>query len=118
MPFGDGTGPMGMGPLSGRAAGYCSGYARPGHMNRWYGCGFGRGGGRGHRHWFYATGLTGWQRARMIYPPFAPAAPYTAPWSKEQEREYLKAQAESMQHALEEIRKRLEELQSQGEGKE
>ena len=33
MPGGDGTGPMGWGPCSGRAAGYCSGYHRPGYAN-------------------------------------------------------------------------------------
>lgn len=33
MPGGDGTGPMGWGPRSGRAAGYCSGYSRPGYAN-------------------------------------------------------------------------------------
>jgi hypothetical protein len=30
MPFGDGTGPMGMGPLTGRGAGYCAGFPRLG----------------------------------------------------------------------------------------
>jgi len=33
MPFGDGTGPRGMGPMTGRGAGYCAGYARPGFAN-------------------------------------------------------------------------------------
>ena len=33
MPRGDGTGPMGMGPMTGRAAGYCAGYPVPGYMN-------------------------------------------------------------------------------------
>ncbi len=33
MPFGDGTGPMGFGPMTGRAAGYCAGYPAPGSMN-------------------------------------------------------------------------------------
>jgi len=33
MPAGDGTGPMGMGPMTGRAAGYCAGYPVPGWMN-------------------------------------------------------------------------------------
>ena len=45
MPRGDGTGPSGMGPLTGRGAGYCAGYPNPG-----FGCGRGwrrmRGGGR------------------------------------------------------------------------
>jgi len=33
MPLGDGTGPMGMGPMTGRAAGYCAGFGVPGYMN-------------------------------------------------------------------------------------
>jgi len=33
MPFGDGTGPAGMGPMTGRAAGFCAGYSTPGYMN-------------------------------------------------------------------------------------
>jgi len=33
MPGGDGSGPAGMGPMTGRAAGYCAGYPVPGYMN-------------------------------------------------------------------------------------
>jgi len=33
MPFGDGTGPAGAGPMTGRAAGFCAGYPMPGYMN-------------------------------------------------------------------------------------
>ena len=33
MPRGDGTGPGGMGPMTGRAAGFCAGYSVPGYMN-------------------------------------------------------------------------------------
>jgi len=33
MPFGDGTGPAGLGPMTGRAAGFCAGYPMPGYMN-------------------------------------------------------------------------------------
>jgi len=33
MPRGDGTGPLGSGPMTGRAAGYCAGYPVPGYMN-------------------------------------------------------------------------------------
>ena len=69
MPRGDGTGPRGMGPMSGRGAGYCAGYDMPGFGNqvpgRGFGMGVGRGagfsgGGRGWRNCFYATGLPGW----------------------------------------------------------
>jgi len=54
MPFGDGTGPRGMGPMTGRGAGYCAGFGMPGFANPipgrgWLGLrrGFGRGLGRG-----------------------------------------------------------------------
>jgi hypothetical protein len=33
MPQGNGTGPAGLGPMTGRAAGYCAGYPLPGYMN-------------------------------------------------------------------------------------
>jgi len=33
MPFGDGTGPRGMGPMTGRGAGYCAGFSQPGFTN-------------------------------------------------------------------------------------
>ncbi len=45
MPRGDRTGPMGMGPMSGRGLGYCAGYGTPGYVQGWGG--FGRGRGRG-----------------------------------------------------------------------
>ena len=52
MPRGDGTGPMGMGSMTGRGAGYCAGFSAPGFMNPiggrlGLGLGLGRGGGRG-----------------------------------------------------------------------
>ena len=124
MPWGDGTGPAGMGPMTGRAAGYCAGYSVPGYTNpvggRGFGFGFGRGGGRGrggwgHRNWYYATGLTGWQRAG--YPASAPYAlpyagvPYTP--TKEQQTDMLKGQAEYLEDQLTGIKKRLEELETE-----
>jgi hypothetical protein len=53
MTGGDGTGPMGYGPMTGDRRGFCGDAAMAP----------GRGGGRGRRDQFYATGLTGWQRA-------------------------------------------------------
>jgi hypothetical protein len=32
MPWGDRTGPMGQGPLTGRKAGYCAGFSAPGFL--------------------------------------------------------------------------------------
>ena len=47
MPRGDGTGPNSMGPMSGRAAGYCAGYGVPGFVNPGPGRGLGMAWGRG-----------------------------------------------------------------------
>jgi hypothetical protein len=125
MPRGDGTGPAGWGPMTGRAAGYCAGYNMPGYMSPVPGRGFwgrGRGGGgRGWRNWYYATGLTGWQRGAMR--PFGPyGAPYAAPYAPppvtaEQEREALQAQVKSLEAVLEDTRKRLQELESEAKEK-
>ncbi len=128
MPGGDGTGPAGLGPMTGRAAGYCAGYGVPGFMNPVGGRGFGgwgRGGGWGRRNWFYATGLTGWQRAGMGWPTWPGPAPYAAPFAgpfaptmtAEKELDALKGQAEYLEDALEGVRKRIEELQSQASEK-
>ena len=78
MPRGDGTGPAGMGPMTGRAAGYCAGYSVPGFANpigggRYSGIGRGafggRGGrGRGYRNWYHATGQPGWYRYNLGMP--------------------------------------------------
>lgn len=57
MPRGDGTGPVGYGPMTGRRAGFCAGFCRPGY----YGL------GRGHRRQFYATGLPFWARGGYLY---------------------------------------------------
>jgi hypothetical protein len=51
MPGGDGTGPLGMGPMTGHGAGYCAGTDIPVSSNmtpgRGRGMGFGRGRGFG-----------------------------------------------------------------------
>lgn len=105
MPFGDRTGPAWTGPRSGRGMGYCAGFGVSGSANR-TGCSF-RGRGRGWRNWFYATGLTGWQRAALDWPAWARRPPAVAP---EDEMESLKSQASLLERALETIRKRIEEL--------
>ena len=122
MPAGDGTGPMGMGPMTGRGAGYCAGYGAPGYANpipgRGFGMGRGRGGGgRGWRHQYYATGLPGW--ARFGYapawgaPPPAAYGPYAAPPTREQEAEFLKTQAEWLKEQLDAISQRITELEQE-----
>jgi hypothetical protein len=66
------------------------------------GMGFGRGGGRGWRNRFWATGMTGWQRAAM--------GPAAAP-APESEVEALRGQAEHFERALEGIRRRIDEIE-------
>ena len=124
MPGGDGTGPMGMGPMTGRAAGYCAGYGMPGYANpgsgRGFGAGFGRGrgfwgrgAGRGWRNRFYATGIPGWAWGGGA-PYAAPyAMPYASAPTREQELEMLKGQAEQFESTLGDIRKRLQELETE-----
>jgi hypothetical protein len=120
-----------MGPMTGRGAGYCSDYPAPGYAGFAFGRGFGlgRGGGRGRRNGFYATGLPGWQRAAYGYPaygggmpynmPYSPTpnTPYAAGFSKEEEINALKSQAEYLEDSLEGIKKRMAELEKETQGK-
>jgi len=116
MPRGDGTGPMGMGAMTGRAAGFCAGFGMPGYANPAPGQSFrmglgrgrgfgGRGGGRGWRHMFYATGKPGWMRFGRY------AAPYQNP-DPNLEKQTLKNQAEALQSELDLIKKRLSEIET------
>jgi hypothetical protein len=141
MPGGDGTGPAGLGPMTGRAAGYCAGYSMPGYMNPIPGRGYfgrgrgfyGRGGGRGRRNWYYATGLPGWGRAAQGLPawggwganPYYHGAPYANPYSPwgtaeitpQQEAAMLRDQAKAMQEEINSINQRITELESEGKVK-
>ena len=120
MPGGDGTGPGGMGPMTGRGAGYCAGYSVPGYINtyggryagagRASGGGFGR--GRGYRNQFYATSLPGWARYNMGYPAWGGAAgyPFAPDIEPDQEKEILKSQSKALQKQMDEIKVRLDEL--------
>jgi hypothetical protein len=119
MPGGDRTGPLGMGPLTGRGAGYCRGYDMAGYANRWAsgwgagrGGGFGRGGyGRGWRNRYLATGVPGWAWNRGA----GAATPYfesPAGQPRRQEQRYLEEQAEFLRRELEAIDRRLSELKT------
>ena len=103
MPGGDGTGPAGLGPKTGRAAGYCAGYPAPGCAHPGPGRGFGRGLNRRRAMWgapYYNWGP---------YQP-APALP-----TKQQELDMLKSQARSIQQAADEVEQRISELSSQAD---
>lgn len=119
MPFGDRTGPLGMGPRTGRGMGYCGGRQMLGSVNTVPGRGFGgRGRGRGWRHRFYATGLTGWQRAAMGWPPggfgFPNPVPFDTPLiTREQELSLLEADLRCMEQTAENLRRRIDEMKAE-----
>jgi hypothetical protein len=100
MPYGDGTGPMGYGPMTGRGMGYCAGSGVPGYANPVPGRSFwGRGrGGRGFRRWAWNPWM------------YVPYPGYAYPPMPEQELDILKGQAENLQATLDNLNARIEEL--------
>jgi len=129
MPRGDGTGPMGMGPMTGRAAGYCAGFPTAGFMNPIGGrLGLGLGRGRGFRPYSYygagrfpslpytpypMYGETGampysFPQAPGIAPGVAPFAPGASP---EQELSFLKDQVSTLKSQTDQINSRIKELE-------
>jgi len=138
MPRGDRTGPMGVGPMTGRSAGLCAGYQTPGFMNppsrfgggRGYGHGRGRGAGGGRGGFQQPPGFRGgmgWGRGRgrgggggggfggaAWEIPYAWGYPgdFSGPFpSRKDELEMLQEQASQMEVTLNDIRKRIDELE-------
>jgi hypothetical protein len=132
MPGGDRMGPMGAGPRTGRAAGYCAGYGMPGFANagfgwghgygpgrgygRGWGMGFGRGGGRGWRHRYWAAGVPGWGHGWFGHgaPSWtAPPLPEDTPPEGDPQSELaeLKGQSKNLQETLDRIHQRIDELE-------
>ena len=101
MPRGDRTGPMGAGPMTGRAAGACAGSAAPGiaSFGRGRGCGMGfGGGGRGFGRGLGRGGV-------------APRAGAVAP-TGDQELAVLKQQSQQLKTDMELIQSRIRELEN------
>ncbi len=114
MPAGDGTGPRGEGPLTGRAMGRCAGFPAGGYDSApGWGAGrgfvrYGRGGGRGWRNRFYETGLPLWRR----YPQYDPTQN-----PESVETDSLKNQVQIVADTLEYIASRVKQLIEQRKGK-
>ena len=116
MPRGDGTGPGGLGPMTGRAAGYCAGYSVPGYMNPsggrlglgfGYGRGLGRGMGRGYGRGFWPA---------FPYPMTPPPTAYgggfyQTPVEPKQEIGMLTEDAKALKEQLDSVNKRITELE-------
>lgn len=122
MPRGDGTGPAGLGPMSGRGMGYCAGYTTPGRvasgrgrgMGAGYGRGFGRGFGRGTglgrgRGMGFGAGR-GFPFRGFVPPRFAGCLPWYPPQEGVSEAGALMEEAEYLRKEVEFINKRLAEI--------
>jgi hypothetical protein len=106
MPAGDRTGPEGMGPRSGRGAGFCNGYGQPGYENMDFARGYHRGrmaGRRRFQRWQRGPMHMGWGARGTFAGAYAPPAPMT----EEQEQEALKAEESWLQEQLDAVRSRL-----------
>ena len=95
MPGFDGTGPKGMGPVTGGGRGFCSPFGttaarQPYGTRRWVPCPYPRYGAYGFR-------------------------PFTPRITREQELEFLKGQAESLRDELKELDKEIGELSAEKE---
>jgi len=107
MPGFDGTGPRGMGPITGGGRGFCSpwgigvalaGYGTPPTT----GYGYPYYGGAGAAYPFYGA------------PTSVPeAAPFSPQMTREQELDFLKNQAQAMRGQLEQIEGRIQQLGSE-----
>jgi len=88
MPGFDGTGPMGMGPMTGGGRGFCAVPYRP-----------------------------AWRRYASVrgYRPYAPfySMSFIPRMSSEQEIEFLKTQAQDLREQLEEVQARVTELEKE-----
>ncbi|WP_227762177.1 DUF5320 domain-containing protein [Zhaonella formicivorans] len=107
MPRGDGTGPAGLGPMTGWGRGYCLGYkVRP----QRYGAPWCRGGaGRGWRWRNWATWLSGGNSAPGEWEAMY-MGPAGEPENKEQQYSFLKQQVESIKNYLQDMENRLKQL--------
>ncbi len=114
MPRGDGTGPSGQGPRTGRGMGFCNGNNAPGYANSGFGRGMGRGRGFGRGR------ATAYNPRGILRPRFAqsPATPvYREPASEkealEQEAKAVEQEQKILKQEMDDIKKRLDELKKQ-----
>ena len=109
MPRGDGTGPMGNGPMTGRGAGFCAGVGMSGAtsaIGRFGGFGCRRGGGGGMR----GAGMRA--QNRFMAQPFM-AQPYgEVGVTTANEKEWLSRQMNALETQLQQVKQRLEQLSS------
>ncbi len=99
MPGGDRTGPEGIGPMTGRAAGYCAGYSTPGFASQPRPRGFFR------RRGFRGRGLA---RPGQGFSNF-----FSQARAAGNELDDLKSQAQYLSEGLNEISQRISQLEKE-----
>lgn len=112
MPAGDKTGPMGQGPMTGRAAGYCVGNSAPGCMNSVGGRGrrrrgMGQGGGRG-----MGRGMGGGRGMGIAIESAGGQASFSGDVSQD-ELTALKQETEAMSRQMRLIQQRIQQLEQE-----
>ena len=114
MPGFDGTGPQGLGPMTGGGRGFCAlpaGSATRPFGAAGYGIGRGRrGGGRGYRNWFYATGMPCWMRAQQGMPAFGGVS--NAAIFAGDEKAFLQQRVDYLKSELEALQARIQSLEA------
>ncbi|MBU0765334.1 MAG: DUF5320 domain-containing protein [Bacteroidetes bacterium] len=113
MPSGDRTGPMGQGPMTGRALGFCTGNDTPGYTigfggGRGRGFGYGRRGGRGMDY-------RGGRNYNRPDTRFMQGYPSSLDLNRDDEIKILKAQADELKRAQKDLEKRISELEKADE---
>jgi hypothetical protein len=115
MPRGDRRGPNGMGPMTGRAAGFCSGASAPGFANMGTAGGYGArmGDHRGFRGGFHGAACgpgMGRGYGQGYGTGFQPS--YSAPvYSKETEKDYIENEVSFLKDRLKTLEGRLADMQ-------
>lgn len=124
MPRGDGSGPAGQGPMTGRGLGYCSGYDTPGFtkgpgMGMGRGMAWGRGGGMGRGMAWGRGARWGVAPVAPAYPAWVPPAPVQQPVDNveylKSQKNALEAQVTNLQVALEQLANKIKELEEKKE---
>ncbi len=118
MPAGDKTGPLGLGPMTGRGMGYCGGSAAPGYVAPIGGRGWGggRGGGHGGERRYgrrYGRGRHAASHPDQALGTWIPAdgvSPRDPPPDVEHEMRVLSARAERLEGMLSGLRRRIARL--------
>ena len=121
MPRGDRTGPLGMGPMTGRGMGFCAGYDVPGYLNPGTGYGRGMAYGRGRGIGRGMAWGRGWGSRWSAPPVYGYGSPYGGYYTPprypnpEDERVFIEEELKDLKAHMQAMEKRLGELKEKEE---